>query len=450
MKLLIQELKDRIPDEFIPVSPQESFIDVTLHGVVGDGETNNAARIRDIIAGMKNGGILFFPPGKYVTGSIRLRSNMTLYVSTGAELLASAELDDFPLLTEEAIPDYTRGGRFAIVTAVLARNIVITGGGTIDGRGYNWWQKVPKDHGRPRSIQPILCDNVRIKDITIKNSPSWTVNPTCCNDVVIDGITIKNPSDSPNTDGINPESCSNVRISNCLVDVGDDCITIKSGTENDPLLRQFPCENVTVTNCTLLNGHGGVVIGSEMSGGVRNVTISNCVFNGTDRGIRIKSRRKRGGSVKGLLFGNLFMTDVHTPLTVNLFYRCGTDRTNEELFSFDPKPLAEDTPIVEDISINNVVVRNAKVAAMYIIGLPERPIRNLRVNGFSVETVVDPAVCTEAVMLPEKEKLQGRGIRLDNVADSEFTNVHATVAVGEPLTVKNVKNVRFNGEPLSE
>ena len=448
MKTLSQELKTLIPPTVPPTSPQPSLIDVTTHGVIGDGETNNTAAIQKIISTMTNGGILFFPPGHYVTGSIRLQSNITLYLSTGATLLGSSLLEDYPLFDDSDIPGYKRGGRHAIISAVRARNIMITGGGTIDGRGYNWWEAVPKDHGRPRSIQPILCDNVKIKDITIKNSPSWTIVPTCCHNVVIDGISIQNPSDSPNTDGINPESCCNVRISNCSVDVGDDCITLKSGTENDPLQKQFPCENITITNCTLLNGHGGVVIGSEMSGGVRNVTVSNCVFNGTDRGVRIKSRRKRGGAVSNLMFSNLFMTDVYSPFTVNLFYRCGTDRTNQELFTFDPMPLAEDTPIVEDISISNVVVRNAKVAAMYIIGLPERPIRHLRVDGFSVETVIDPDVCTEAVMLPEKEKLQGRGIRLDNVADSEFTNIRITVANGDPLTVANVTNVTFNGKVL--
>ena len=448
MKALIDLLNEVIVDQFDPHAALGGFVDVTKHGVVGDGVTNNTDAIRRIIDGMTNGGILFFPAGRYVTGAMVLRSNMTLYISTGATILGSDRLDDFPLIAEANIPGYTRGGRFALISAFMARNIMITGGGTIDGRGYNWWEAVPKDHGRPRSIQPMLCDNVRIKDISIVNSPSWTIVPTCCHNVVIDGVSIKNPSDSPNTDGINPESCCNVRIANCSVDVGDDCITLKSGTENDTLQNQFPCENITVTGCTLLNGHGGVVIGSEMSGGVRNVTVTGCVFNGTDRGIRIKSRRKRGGSVKGLMFTGLYMTDVLCPLTVNLFYRCGADRTDQELFSFDPKPLADDTPIVEDISISNVVVRGAKVAAMYVIGLPERPIRGLRVNGFSVETVVDPAVCTEAVMLPYKEKLQGRGIRLDNVADSEFSAIDATVAVGDLLTTQNLKNVRFNGEAL--
>ncbi len=448
MNTLLDELNQLIEETFDPSAPACPFVNVTEHGVVGDGETNNTDAIRRLTASMKNGGILFFPPGKYVTGSIRLYSNTTLYLSTGATILGSTRLDDFPRLTEEDIPGYTRGGRHAIISAIRARNIMITGGGTIDGRGYNWWEAVPKDHGRPRSIQPMLCDNVRIKDITILNSPSWTVVPTCCHNVVIDGITIKNPADSPNTDGINPESCCNVRIANCSVNVGDDCITLKSGTETDTLQNRFPCENITVTGCTLLNGHGGVVIGSEMSGGVRNVTVTGCVFNGTDRGIRIKSRRKRGGSVSDVMFSNLLMTDVHVPFTVNLFYRCGTDRTNEELFSFDPKPVAEDTPVVENISISNVTVRRARVAAMYVIGLPERPIRNLRVSNFSVETIVDPAVCTEAVMLPYKEKLQGRGIRLDNVADSDFSGIRATVACGEPLTSNNLSNVTFNGQIL--
>ena len=448
MEKLLDYLNEIIEEEFDPSAPVGGVYDVTKLGAVGDGVTNNTECLRGIIDQMKNGGILFFPPGRYVTGALVLKSNTTLYISTGATILGSDILDDFPLISEAHIDGYDRGGRFALISAFRARNITITGGGTIDGRGYNWWEAVPKDHGRPRSIQPMLCDNVRIRDITVKNSPSWTIVPTCCHDVVIDGVTVRNPQNAPNTDGINPESCQNVRIVGCSVSVGDDCITLKSGTEDDTLQKRFPCENITVTGCTLLDGHGGVVIGSEMSGGVRNVTVTGCVFNGTDRGVRIKSRRKRGGSVSGLMFSNLYMTDVHCPFTMNLFYRCGTDRTNQELFSYDPKLIADDNPIIEDISISNVVVRNAKVAAMYIIGLPERPIRGLRVSDFSVETVVDPKVCTEAVMLPEKEKLQGRGIRLDNVADSDFTNIRATVAVGDLLTTKNVSNVTFNGELL--
>ena len=150
---------------------------------------------------------------------------------------------------------------------------------------------------RPPFIQPVRCKKVKIEGVKIVNSPFWTVNPEFCDNVTIKGITINNVP-SPNTDGINPESCRNVHISDCHISVGDDCITIKSGRDAQARRLGVPCENITITNCTMLSGHGGVVIGSEMSGSVRKVTISNCVFDGTDRGIRIKSTRGRGGVVE--------------------------------------------------------------------------------------------------------------------------------------------------------
>lgn len=205
-------------------------------------------------------------------------------------------------------------------------HIAVTGRGVVDGQGAAWWQRHRAGslaHPRPRLISFQDCRNVRIAGITCINSPSWTVSPLRCENVTVDGITIVNPQDSPNTDGINPDSCHNVHIANCHIDVGDDCIAIKSGTEASDRSALQPCENITVTNCTMLHGHGGVVIGSEMSGSVRNVVISNCVFDGTDRGIRFKSRRGRGGVVEDVRVTNIIMRDVLCPVTVNLYYAVG-------------------------------------------------------------------------------------------------------------------------------
>ena len=423
------------------------FADVTKFGISGDGKTNNTKRINEVINEMKNGGILYFPPGRYITGSIILKNNMTLYLSTGAELVGSENKDDFPYLENADQIGYTRGGRYALIAAVKAKNIVIEGGGTINANGSYWW-KNPEDQHRPRTIQTILCDNVKIKDITIKNSPMWTVHPVCCNNICIDGITIINPSDSPNTDGINPESCSNVRISNCLIDVGDDCITLKSGEETDLLQKRYPCENISITNCILLSGHGGIVIGSEMSGGVRNITVSNCIFNGTDRGIRIKTRRKRGGVIENLMFCDLLMTDVFSPFTINEFYYCGADKNDMTLFSHKSAEITEQTPVIKDINLNNITVRNATVSAIYIIGLPELPVKGVRASNISISTTVNKEVCQPPVMMPNAEKMQGRGVFLENIIDSEFNNIKVSVTSGEVLNVRNIKNVLFNGKQL--
>ncbi len=418
------------------------IVDVTEHGIIPDGITVNTKRINEVINSMTEGGILFFPPGKYVTGSIVLKSNITFYLSTGAVLLGAEDYDEFPLLTEEFLPGYKDVGRFALITAFNAKNIVIEGGGTIDARGYYWWPLGCDDACRPRTIEPVLCSNVIIRDISIKNSPFWTIHPMCCRDVLIENIKIKNPYDSPNTDGINPESSSNVHISGCTVDVGDDCITVKSGREDHELQRQYPCENILIENCTLLNGHGGVVIGSEMSGGVRRVVVSNCIFKGTDRGIRIKTRRGRGGVMRELMANNLLMEDVLVPFTVNGFYFYDWEKEGYEAEA------DSSTPIIENITISNLRASRAKVAAIYIKGLPEMPVRGIMMENVRIHTEVDENVADVPIMTPCVEKMQGRGVFLDNIEDSSFENIKVFAGQGQELNVGSVSGVVYNGKEL--
>lgn len=425
-----------------------SIFDVTNYGVVGDGVTNNTRRIADIISGMEKvgGGTIYFPPGKYVTGSILLKDNMTLYLEGGATILGSEEPEDYPLLTNKEIEGYNRGGHRGLVSAINAKNITVSGRGTLDGRGYFWWGNPSNEH-RPRIFQPIRCDNVRIENINIINSAMWTVHPMCCTNVTIDGISIKNPSDSPNTDGINPESCSNVHISNCQVDVGDDCVTLKSGTEEDLFQKQYACENITITNCTMNNGHGGVVIGSEMSGGVRNVTISNCVFNGTDRGIRIKTRRKRGGIVEDIRINNIMMTNVYAPLTINGYYQCGgTDPNDMELFSQDKLPIADDTPILRNIYISNVTARDVKCAAGFIVGIPEMPVTSLHVDNFVCSmTKGDHGIECSPVMAWHIPPTSGHGFYCSNMKDVSFSNVHLDVEKTSSIIIEKSELVTVAG-----
>ena len=160
-----------------------------------------------------------------------------------------------------------------------------------------------------------------IEGISIVNSPSWTINPVRCNNVIVDKVIIRNPKDSPNTDGINPDSCKNVHISNCHIDVGDDCIAIKAGIEKS--IYRVSCENVVISNCTFIHGHGAVVIGSDTTGDIRNITVSNCVFENTDRGIRLKTRRGRGGIVEDICVSNIIMKDVKSPFVLHQYYFCG-------------------------------------------------------------------------------------------------------------------------------
>lgn len=383
-------------------------VDMLKLGAKTDGKSLNTRLINATIDRLskQGGGTLFFPAGVYLTGSIHLKSNITLDLEAGAVLRFSDNFDDYLPFVEMRYEGVMMKSFSPLIYAVDCENITIKGEGTLDGQGKAWWtefyrieayqHKNPGIHDlnkyqslwdksndvkkiyqetnedyvtalqrrffRPPFIQPVRCKNVKIMGIKIQNSPFWTVNPIFCENVLVDGITINNIP-SPNTDGINPSSCRNVHISNCHISVGDDCITIKSGRDLQARNIGVPCENITITNCTMLSGHGGVVIGSEMSGGVKKVTISNCVFDGTDRGIRIKSTRGRGGVVEDILVNNVVMSNIkQEAIVLDLKYS-----------NMPAEKLCERTPIFRNIRISNLIGRNVNVP-IYIRGLEESPI----------------------------------------------------------------------------
>ncbi|MBR6633427.1 MAG: glycoside hydrolase family 28 protein [Clostridia bacterium] len=420
---------------------------VTEYGIIGDGITNNTAKINELtkLASQK-GGVIYFPAGEYVTGTVFLYSNMTLHIDSGALLLGSDNHDDFPMIEVEG---YTRGGHWGIISALDAENVAVIGNGKIDGRGYYWWKSGKSDLVRPRTVNFIKCKNVKIADITIVNSPCWSIHPMCCENVTVRSVSIFNPYNSPNTDGVNPESCKNVRISDCHIDVGDDCITIKSGTEDDLLQKQFPCENIIVSNCTLAHGHGGVVFGSEMSGGISNVTVSNCVFQNTDRGIRIKTRRMRGGYVKGLTVNNLIMENVIACVTINEYYSCGLYTTPKEiLFDTGKQPVTELTPIVSDVRISGIIARDITGVGIYIYGLPELPIKNVSISDVQMQVKGSEKGVT-AVAAPGNPKVFGEGIMIRNAEGISMSNISISDCPSTKLFVENSTHVTLNGEDIS-
>lgn len=416
------------------------------YGVVGDGVTNNTKAIRALTDKMrKKGGILYFPKGEYLTGTIFMHSNMTLTVDSDATILGSNNFDEFPYI--EGVEGYTREGHWGLISALDCENITVNGGGVIDARGEAWWKSGKSDLVRPRTISFIRCKDVSVTDINICNSPCWTVHPICCENVVVERVKIQNPYKSPNTDGINPESCKNVKISNCLIDVGDDCVTIKSGTEDDLLQKQYPCEDILVTDCVMTHGHGGVVFGSEMSGGVKNVTVRNCVFQNTDRGIRIKTRRFRGGYVRGLNISNIRMDGVQACITFNTYYNCGQwSMPTEEIFSLGKKEVNELTPVLEDVQISNIKARNIKGVGIYMYGLPEMPVRNVTMEDVDLD-VVGNQEGIHAILAFDRKLVKGEGIFLENVAGITMKNVSVRCTQKE-LTVKNGTDVILNGEKI--
>jgi polygalacturonase len=398
-------------------------VDMRKAGADGAGKKNNAKLINSTIDKLhaKGGGTLYFPTGKYLTGGIRMKSNITIEISAGATLLFSDNFDDYLPFVEMRYEGVVMNSFHPLIYAVDAENITIKGEGKLDGQGKKWWDELfrvmidLKENGvrdinkyqpmwdkannvqalfdetnedytatlqrrffRPPFIQPIRCKNVRIQDVTIVNSPFWTINPEFCENVKVTGVTIINPK-SPNTDGINPSSCRNVHISDCHISVGDDCITIKSGRDGQGRRYGVPCENITITNCTMLSGHGGVVIGSEMSGSVRNVVISNCIFDGTDRGIRLKSSRGRGGVVENIRVSNIVMRNIQREaIILDLKY----SRMPEE-------PVSERTPVFRNIHISNLTGVDVRIP-IYIRGLEEAPITDITLSDINIQSKQEP------------------------------------------------------------
>lgn len=385
------------------------FYNIRDYGATGDGKTPDTAAFARAIdaAAAAGGGTVYVPPGCYHTGGIRLESHITLHVDAGAVMLGSENPEDYSD-TENVWREQAATMIAPLIYAEDAENITITGRGTIDGQGQIWWKRIEYDNpkkyklpplgdgqlaelaklkrGRPNLIRMLRCRDVLIENVNLINSPSWTVHPMLCDFVRVEGVSITNdPDASHNTDGINPESCGNVRISNCRIDTGDDCVTLKSGMNEAGRRVGKPTENVTITNCVMYHGHGGVTIGSEMSGGVRNVTVSNCVFQGTDNGIRIKSQRGRGGVVEGLAVSNVIMHDVPTPFIITTFY-AGGDTPDEE------HAVDEGTPRYRNFMFGNISVRGAKIAGA-ITGLREMPVEDIVFNNVRIQAA-SGFVCT--------------------------------------------------------
>ncbi|APC39525.1 glycoside hydrolase family 28 protein [Clostridium estertheticum] len=426
-------------------SPYSTIFNVTEFGAIPDGITSCSHAFALAIASCSKagGGSVYVPAGTFLTGSIMLKSNINLNLDSGAILIFTNDIAQYPIVDSR----WEGAAQSVFSSCVYAQNeenISITGRGKLDGQGAFWW-KIFKNktniYPRPKLISFHNCNNVLIEGVTLINSPSWTINPICCDNVTIDKITIKNPNDSPNTDGINPESCKNVHISNCHIDVGDDCITIKSGTEATPL--RVPCENITITNCTMVHGHGGVVIGSEMSGDVRCVTISNCVFEGTDRGIRMKSRRGRGGVIEDIRINNIVMKDVLCPFIANLYYYCGPNGKDKYVWDKAPYPITVETPAFRRIHFSNITAREVRAAAGFFYGLPEMYVEDVSFNNISI-SMAENAEPGMPDMMANLAPMKQRGFFCSNVKDIFFNNVTISNNEGPAFYVENSINVEFS------
>ena len=355
----------------------------TIPGAYGDGIHYDTKAIQAAIDSVIKigGGIVHFSNGKYLTGPFTIGSNVTLQIDSSATILASQNVYDYYQPGADTTKPPSSLQNF--IYAKYAVNIKITGGGTIDGQGQPWWDTVyiAKAKGialplRPRLIEIDHSQHILIDSVTLQNSPMFHLCPQYCYDVNINHITILAPSNSPNTDGIDPAQCHHVRISYCKIDNGDDDIAI-GASHNDPSWPG-PAANtdIIISHCTFLHGHG-CSIGSYTVGGVDSMLVDSCTFNGTTNGIRIKSERGRGGNIRDLTYSNLTMTGVKYPIYITAYYPNIPAATDPAL------AVTSTTPNYHDITIKNLSVTGSPYIGV-IVGVPEMPLKNIHLQNVSI------------------------------------------------------------------
>ncbi|WP_433812447.1 glycoside hydrolase family 28 protein [Flavobacterium johnsoniae] len=402
--------------------PKTNFQDKTYNindfGAVADGKTLNTAAFEKAIQTCteNGGGKVLVPNGKYLTGAIHLENNVNLHLEDKAEILFSLNPKDYPIVHTSwegtELMNYS-----PLIYAKNKTNVAITGKGILNGQAdsTNWWiwsggkmygwkKGVPSQNDptnrevlvdmaekgipveqrifgegrylRPNFIEFFECNTVLVKDITVINSPFWILHPIKTNNMIIDGVTVN--SHGPNNDGCDPEYSQNIVIKNCTFNTGDDCIAIKAGRDADGRRVAIPSKNIIVQNCKMIDGHGGVVIGSEISAGVNNVFVENCVMDSPnlDRAIRIKTNSRRGGIIENVFVRNLEVGTVkECVLKLNMFYNVYGSQTGNFI------------PVIRNINLENVNVKNGGKYSIWAEGYKESPVENITLKNVKIQKV---------------------------------------------------------------
>ncbi|MGM9858750.1 MAG: glycoside hydrolase family 28 protein [Bacilli bacterium] len=417
--------------------------------IQNDGSKDVTSQLQVLIDQASKNSLIVIEEGKYLFTTLKLKNDITLYLKKDAILSASINQDDykeidgeinldngevFQLGTWEGHPSRMKE---SMILGINNSNVKIVGEGIIDGNAQlsTWWQDFKsKPYARPHLIFLNHCQNITIQGIELKNSPQWTVHPYFCKNVNMYDFAINNPKISPNTDGINPQCCNGVNIIGVRFSLGDDCIALKSGKMYIGKKYKEPTQNVVIRNCLMEYGHGAVVLGSEMSGGLKNITVERCIFSHTDRGLRIKTRRGRGNTciVDGIEFKNIKMINVLNPLVINMFYFCDPDGKTEYVYSKEKLPVDEGTPYLGKFTFKNIIATECEQSAGYFYGLPEMPISEIVIEDSSFSFKEKASEGTPA-MMSFAEVCSKRGFIFRNVNKVKLKNVELKGYVGEKV-----------------
>lgn len=433
-------------------------LNVRDFGAKGDGVQNDTLYIQAAVMACPAGGRVLIPEGTYRITSLFLKSDLRLELAKGAVLSAETKRTLFPVLPGR-IEGYDEESEYnlgtwegnpldmfsAIITGINVKHVLIYGEGLIDGNAGadadNWWYqaKVRRIAFRPRMIFLNHCEDVVLEGIRVQNSPSWNIHPYFSNQLRFINLTVLNPKDSPNTDGLDPESCKDVEITGVYFSLGDDCIAVKSGKIYMGAKYKTPCENVVIRQCCMRDGHGSITIGSEMAGGVKNLTVKDCLFLHTDRGLRIKTRRGRGRDavIDGILFENIRMDHVMTPFVINSFYYCDPDGHTDYVRNKEALPVDERTPEIKTLVFKNIEATNCHVAAAYLYGLPERKIEAVIMDHIHV-TYAENAQEGVPAMLDGIDPCVKMGVFANNIKQLTLHDVTIAGQEGEAFILENI------------
>lgn len=395
--------------------------DVRHYGAKGDGKTLDTAAIQQALdeCGKSGGGTVHFSAGTYLSKPIVIGNRTVVQLDAGARLQATDDPEDF-----------RKAGSSSYIHFVTGKNltdVALVGPGVIDGAGAKWW--VPAEEARrkvrgftlPRPNLIVLtgCKNVRLENLTLQNSPKFHFVPADCDGVLVSNVTVLAPPRSPNTDAIDPSGSRHILITKCRIDVGDDNIAIKSGKKIAG--HEFACEDITVTDCTFLHGHG-MSIGSEAVGGVRNVIVRNCIFENTENGLRIKSQRGKGGVIENIGYSDITMKNVDPAITFTCYYATNSaqDAVQHDLPAEDAsQTVNQTTPVYRNIRISNLTATCPRSAGM-IIGLPESPIANVLLENFHITAA-------------------RTGLLIRNAKGIQLKDIQVSAQEGPPVIVENAE-----------